>query len=97
MKNGIKCVTELVLAAVLQKTHGDFLYSLLVTIKASILSSCTPYIPVLKNLNIDYQNVNQKNNFKKYKFSGQFEKHWPGIARKFMSAGGKNGAENNRL
>lgn len=75
MKNGIKCVTELVLAAVLQKTHGDFLYSLLVTIKASILSSCTPDIPVLKNLNIDYQNVNQKNNFKKYKFSGQFEKH----------------------
>lgn len=46
MKNGIKCVTELVLAAVLQKTHSDFLYSLLVALKASILRLCTPDIPV---------------------------------------------------
>lgn len=33
----------------------------------------------------------------KYKLPGQFANHWPGIARKFTSAGGKNGAENNRL
>lgn len=46
MKNGIECVRELVLVAVLQKTHSDFLYSILVTIKASILSLCIPVIPV---------------------------------------------------
>lgn len=47
MKNCIKRVTELVRVAVFQNTHGDFLYSLLVTIKASIISLCTPDIPVL--------------------------------------------------
>lgn len=63
MKNGMKCVTDFVPETVVQNTHSDFFIHLLSLSRFQFLAYVFQIYQssVLKNLNIDPQNVSQKN------------------------------------